>query len=1068
MTRIRRLSWFFAGWLGLAVLPAPAADKPSEAEQTRFFEQNVRPLLAEKCWKCHGEEKQRGGLRLDSLAAALKGGESGPAVVPGRPDESLLVEAINYASFEMPPDGKLSDEEIAALTMWIQRGAFWPNAALQPRHTGPAEPKITDADREHWAFQPVRRPEVPTVDDGGWCRNEIDQFIFQQLSAAGLTPAPEADRRTLLRRVSFDVTGLPPSPEEIEAFLQDDSPQAYEHLVDRLLDSPRYGERWAQHWLDLVRYAESDGFRQDAFRPHAWRYRDYVIRAFNEDKPYDRFVREQLAGDEIAPDDADALVATGFLRHYLYEYNQRDARTQWQDILNNVTDVTGEVFLGLGMGCARCHDHKFDPILQDDYYGLQAFFATMLPRDDVPAASGAERAAYRQQLAVWEERTADIRQQIEEIVRPYRQKAARAAIEKFPKDIQAIMAIPQVERTTLERQLADLVNRQIEFEEERAQYKDADRQKLEALRKQLAEFDSLKPAPLPPAMTVSDTGAPASPMIIPGDRKQRPISPGFLSVMHTEPVEIVPPSAAPQSTGRRATLAAWIADPSNPLTTRVIVNRVWQYHFGRGIVETASDFGRLGDVPSHPELLDWLTDWFVRNGESFKRLHRLILTSAVYRQSAAHPDELRQIKLDPHNCLRWRFDVRRLDAEQFRDAALAVSGQLDLKTGGPSVDASQPRRSIYTRHVRNQPDPLLKAFDLADGFNSVAQRNVTTTSTQALLMINGPWLLERARALASAVTTTARAAEPSADPLPPWVNAAYRRCYGRDPLPAELAMGVAYLQQQAAQLQRRDSARLPVTAGIRGREGQAAALRPDSPQEVLAAAHSDDFPSGDFTLEAVIVLDSLYPDAAVRTIVSQWDNDTKHAGWAFGVTSKQSKYQPRNLILQMVGDAGYEVISSDLRPELNKPYYVAVSVRAQDKTADGVRFWMKDLSQPDAPLQTARAAHFVTGEYRGNWNVVVGGRHGQTRHKWDGLIDDVRISAAALTEKELLIHGGRPSAVVAHWMFEEQPGFFTDASGRGHHLGVPEAESVEADARAAALVDLCHVLLNSNEFLYVD
>ncbi len=440
---------------------APARGDEPSAAQLKFFEEQVRPLLVEHCQRCHGDQKQKGHLRLDSLASILKGGDGGPAVEPGKPDESLLVEAINYDGLEMPPTGKLDDAQVAVLTRWVAMGAPWPAADRDRPRQATGAAKITDSDRAFWAFRPLSAPAAPVADRDSWSRNPVDRFVFEKLREQGLAPAPEADRRTLIRRASFDLLGLPPSPEEVEAFLADPSPTAYEALIDRMLARPEYGQRWARHWLDLVRYAESDGFRADAYRPDAWRYRDYVVRALNDDKPYDRFVAEQLAGDEIAPDDPEMRVATGFLRLTPYEHNQRDVRGQWSDLLNDLTDVAGEVFLGLGIGCARCHDHKFDPILRDDYYRLRAFFAPIQPRDDLPLATPEEQSGYREELARWEAETAAIRDEIAAIERPVRDAVAKGALDKFPEDIQAVLRKPEAERSPLERQLAGLAYLQV-------------------------------------------------------------------------------------------------------------------------------------------------------------------------------------------------------------------------------------------------------------------------------------------------------------------------------------------------------------------------------------------------------------------------------------------------------------------------------------------------------------------------------------------------------------------------------------------------------------------------------
>ncbi|MBX6311700.1 MAG: PSD1 domain-containing protein [Isosphaeraceae bacterium] len=789
-----------AAMIGVATRGAFATEP--DAEQVKFFEKEVRPLLAENCFKCHGPQKQKGGLRLDSRAAALRGGESGPAIVPGKPEESLLVEAINYEGLEMPPGGKLADDRRAVLVRWVELGAPWPETGPENAAPAPAQakgPKITAEDRAFWSFQPLRRPAVPEVAESDWARNPIDRFIAAKLTAEGLTPAPEADRRTLIRRAYFDLWGLPPTPEEVEAFARDEAPDAYERLIDRLLASPRYGERWGRHWLDLVRYAESDGYRQDAYRPDAWRYRDYVIHALNEDRPYDRFVTEQLAGDEIAPGDPEMRAATGFLRLWAYEFNQRDVPGQWSAILNDITDVTGDVFLGLGLGCARCHDHKFDPILQEDYYRLQAFFAPILPRDDLTLASAEEWQEYQEQLASWEAKTATIREQIAAIERPYREQAAGEAIAKFPESMQAILRKPPAERTPREQQLAELAYRQVTYEYERIaekikKGKGKEKAAWEALQQQLAAYDGSKPKPPPRVLTVTDVGPIAPPTVIPGDRAQRVIEPGFLTLLDPGPARIVPLPTAPNSTGRRAALARWLTRPDHPLTTRVIVNRLWQYHFGRGLVATPSDFGRLGERPSHPELLDWLASEFVARGWRLKPMHRLIMTSATYRQTALRPSPEVARQKDPENRWLWRMNPRRLEAEPIRDAMLAVSGELDPALGGPSVAASQPRRSIYTKVIRNTHDPLLDAFDAPDGSISTPQRNATTTPLQALLMINGPWTLDRARAFAARL----RAEAPDDSGR---IILAYRLAFGRPPEPTELAEAIAFLQGQARRIE---------------------------------------------------------------------------------------------------------------------------------------------------------------------------------------------------------------------------------------------------------------------------
>jgi hypothetical protein len=762
--------------------------KPT-ADQAQFFESKVRPILVANCQKCHSGKEPKGDLSLTSRDGLLAGGESGDVVVPGQPEKSLLVEAINRTSLEMPPDKKLPDSDIATLTEWVKLGAPW---SEEPGATGPqlrkTRGKITDEDRAYWAFQPVRKSAPPVAENDHWSRGSIDAFLRAKMASEGLRPAGNADKATLIRRIAFDLTGLPPRAEDVTAFSADDSPDAYERLVDRLLASPQYGERWARHWLDLVRYAESDGYKADGYRPSAWRYRDYVIRSLNSDKPYDRFVQEQIAGDEIAPEDPDALIATGYYRLGIYEYNQRDVRNQWNIILNDITDVTADVFLGMGMSCARCHDHKFDPILQKDYYRLQAFFAPIIQRDDVAAATPQACTDYREKLKAWEEKTADLRRQIEEIEKPHVEAAAKAFIAKFPVDIEPLFSKPENERTPLESQLVRLAGRQIIEEGGKVDFakklKGDEKTKWEWLKKELAEQEKSKPQPLPEAMMVSDVGPVASPVMIPGKRKPEEIAPGVLSVLNPAPLEILQPSTSLNSTGRRTALAQWLTRPDNPLTPRVMVNRLWQYHFGKGLVESASDLGRLGQPPSHPELLDNLAADFVERGWSMKEIHRRILCSAAYRQ-VSHGDETKESAAkDPGNKWLSRMTVRRLGAEQIRDAALAATGELDGNSTGPGSDYSSSRRSVYLKVLRNKRDDLLDVFDVPDGSSSIPDRNVTTTPNQSLLMINGPWLLARARALA---TRAEREAEESR------VNFLYQTLFGRSPTADESATAAKFL-----------------------------------------------------------------------------------------------------------------------------------------------------------------------------------------------------------------------------------------------------------------------------------
>lgn len=771
----------------VAVISFAPVGVRAESDEGKFFEQHVRPLLATKCIKCHGPEKQKGSLRLDSLEALLEGGDSGPALVPGEAAESLLVEAVRYESYEMPPTGQLPDEEIAHLVDWIATGAVWPEHGESVREVSG---DISEADRQWWAFQPLVQPDVPEVSGDDWSRTEIDHFIYQRLADQGMTPAPQASKEQLVRRVYYDLIGLPPTPAELDAFFNNDSPDAWEQLIDSLLDDDRYGEHWGRYWLDLVRYAESDGWNQDAYRPHIWRYRDYVVRSFNDDKPYPEFVREQLAGDEIPGDDPEALAATGYLRLGIYEYNQRDVTSLWNDTMNEITDVTADVFIGMGMACARCHDHKFDPILQRDYFKLRAFFEPMIWRDDVPMATEQQIAEYEAKHAEWKTATADIHAEIDALLKPYHDRKWESTVDKFPLDIQACFHKPVEERTSWEHQMSYLVERQ--FEEEGGgplkSMKKEDKAKYEELKKQLAEFDHLKPQPLPPLMTAADFPGPISPTVIPDAPQQTAVSPGYLTVLnHVHPDVDPEPLEGLSTTGRRTALAEWIGHPDNPLTTRVIVNRIWQQHFGKGIVPTPSDFGHLGLPPTDPELLDWLTVTFVEEGWSLKKMHKRILMSAAWQQSSLHPQAAEYQEKGPAEDLLWRFPVRRLSAEQIRDAMLMASGELEQKVGGPSVDGGSPRRSLYVKFYRNNPDTLLQLFDVANGLVSIADRNRTTTPVQSLMMFNGSWALARAEKLAERLKKT------DADTPNEAVSQAFRLVWGREPHSAEMNQALRFV-----------------------------------------------------------------------------------------------------------------------------------------------------------------------------------------------------------------------------------------------------------------------------------
>ncbi len=665
-------------------------------------------------------------------------------------------------------------------------------------------------------FTPPLRPALPAVKDTAWPRNAIDRFILARLEAKDLAPNRPAGRLRLLRRLCFDLTGLPPSAELQQAFLRDRRPDAYERLVDRLLATPHFGERWAQHWLDLVRYAESDGFKEDALRPDAHRYRDWVIEAFNANLPYDTFVRWQLAGDELAPGNPRALVATGFNRLWPDEYNAANLEQRRQEILDDTTDTAGLVFLGLTVGCARCHDHKYDPLTQRDYFRLQSFFAAMQPRD-LPWPDEAGLRLYRQKRAAWESATRDVREQIDRLLAAKRRQLHAGALEKFRGEIQIAVNTPAARRTPYQQQIALMALKQAERAERDAPARLPAEQKKrlqELQKKQLA----LGAPPAPPAtvMAVTDIGpvAPPTHRLVGGDWRKpaAEVRPGFPHFLGSS-LPDTRLSTGLASTGRRAALARWLTRPDHPLTARVIVNRLWQHHFGQGIVATASDFGAQGTPPTHPELLDWLAVELVESGWDLKHLHRLMVTSAAYRQDSlidpSSSRHARALAVDRGNDLLWHARRRRLEGEAIRDAMLAVSGELNTRMFGPSARPALPanlskyawkpddrphdrqRRSVYVLVRRNLRFPLFDVFDLPDMHNSCSRRLTTTTAPQALLLLNGELALARSRAWAQSLRAR-HGDEPRA-----LLGAGYQAAWGRPATDDELSLALGFVRRQA-------------------------------------------------------------------------------------------------------------------------------------------------------------------------------------------------------------------------------------------------------------------------------
>ena len=669
---------------------------------------------------------------------------------------------------------------------------------------------ITDKDRRHWAFQPIQRLTPPSVKNASLAANPIDHFILAALETNQLTLAPRASKEQLIRRVTFDLIGLPPTPEEIDAFIHDSSPNAYEKLIDRLLASPHYGERWGRHWLDLARFAESDGFEHDAVRPHSWRYRDYVIKSFNEDKPYDRFIREQIAGDELFPNQPEAMVATGF---NLLGPDMVDSADQVQrrvNTLNDMTDTTALVFLGQTLGCARCHNHKSEPFSQRDYYQFQAFFTPAKFERELAVPTDAEREAHKAAMAKYNTQTAALQKQIDEIEAPHRERLHAEKLGKLSEEAQLAHKTPKEKRTVeMENQIqetADLVK--VTNDELLKALSSEEKTQQKKLQDRLKKF--AKPPALPAAMVLRNSnGPPAKTFILgrgdyndPRDEVQMAVP----EILETAATNHLTSQAAK---GRRTALADWIASPDNPLTARVMVNRIWQHHFGRGIVPFPSEFGVRSDAPTHPELIDWLASEFMARGWSIKKMHKLILLSATYQQSSQPSTEA--LARDPENKLFSRQNRLRLEGEVIRDSLLAISGKLNPKIGGASVHPPIPaditktsknwtastdaqdhsRRSLYIFARRNLRFPFLEVFDAPDSNLSCAERGRSTTAPQSLTLLNSDEVMAAAKATASRVLK-------EADSPGQRIERAYRLTLGRSPSAKERTLSQEFVTGSTA------------------------------------------------------------------------------------------------------------------------------------------------------------------------------------------------------------------------------------------------------------------------------
>jgi hypothetical protein len=683
--------------------------------------------------------------------------------------------------------------------------------------TSASAPSTTAA--RAWAYTSVQRPAVPAVKAKAWVRTPIDAFVLAKLEAKGLAPSPDADRATFVRRATLDAWGLIPTPEEVKAFVDDKSPKAYDKLVDRLLASPHYGERQGRRWLDLTRYADSDGYNADGTRPNIWRYRDYVIAAFNQDKPFDRFVKEQIAGDELWPDRNEALIATGFLRNFPDEINARDLNLKKQEVANDLTDTVSSVFLGTTLGCAQCHDHKFDKISQKEYYQFQAFFVNASWNDDVKAIEGPAKADYLAKLAKWEAATKDIRDQQDALLKPVIEKLESDRLSGFVPDTRTSITKPEAERDAYDRwiyhrNLWTLSGRTRNAVND-LKRKDKDGYaKYQALDEQLKAFDAIKPKDPGNISTMSELGhadAPPTYVLFKGiyDRKLDEVQPGFPALLTSAKPAIVPTAT---SSGRRTAVANWITSPDNPLTARVFVNRQWAQVFGNGIVESVSDFGKMGVKPTNPELLDYLSAEFVEDGWSVKKLQREILLSHTYRQASASRSDAE--KVDPTNKLLWAFPRQRLEAEEIRDSLLQASGLLEDRQGGPAVFPPLPagtqapnrnfwitsdnphevnRRSVYVFIRRNLPYPLLDTFDWANPQIVHNKRDVTTTAPQALALINSDLVYSWSKSLAGRVIKEVPKADDAAR-----ITRVYEILYSRKPDAFEKTRLLAFLNREEA------------------------------------------------------------------------------------------------------------------------------------------------------------------------------------------------------------------------------------------------------------------------------
>ena len=979
----------------------------ASSEGEAYFETHIRPLFAEHCYGCHGGEKVKGGLRLNRKIPALKGGEAGMAIVPGDAEASLLWSAVSYqdASLEMPPKYPLSTREKARLRQWIAMGAPWPeDSGAESEVLEEHAFSISDEDRAYWAFRPIGRPEIPGSGAGSPSSHPIDQLVSARLEEAGIAPNPPASKPHLIRRLAYDLAGLPPTYTAVRSFVQDTDPKAYERLIENYLASPRFGERWGRHWLDVTRFAQTNGYERDDEKPEAWRYRDYIIRSLNNDKPYDRFVMEHIAGDELPDRDADAVIATGFYRLGVWDDEPDDPRAARYDGLDDILKTTGETFLGMTLGCARCHDHMFDPIAQKDYYSLLAVFHNV---------RAYERPRFQLDSAT------------------YAPLASLDEVDAYIKDREARQRV-------LESKLASL------------QEGDAPNETQELERQQIEENLSKvsnEPGPFEYALAVRESGprAPETHVLIRGNagRKGDRVSPRVPEVFGSHSLEGSPDSRN-RSSGRRLAFARWVASPDNPLTARVMANRIWAGHFGRGLVATPNDFGAAGSGVSHPELLDYLASYLIENDWSLKALHLHILTSETYQRSSA--TNLAGLEQDPDNTQFWRQDLRRLEAEPLRDAILVTAGSLNLSEGGRGVFSQlsgeviaggsrpgrgwgysapeeQARRSVYLFVKRTMGVPLLQAFDYTNTEGSVGSRPVTTVAPQALTLLNSAFMRRNAEA------TLARLGE---DERVPIVQAVYRRLLARDPEPEEQKIAERFIAEQTARF---------------SQEGPTLRFSP-----IVPAALSED------------LFRALPSDAFVQAPggwqghKGQWGNgyesiiyaDPEDAPYAALSTPKPDS---RAMRARFAWEAPTQRFGILLGPSLHGPRPAAVELVVEPSSG---RLLVRYRTEADAPwtilgetsISMSRkelAVHWVFDET--SWTLFLNDSEAPALSSHPPGLDTLEVGVR--------IVGGPVS--IREWSFETEADSWR-----------PAEHSALLAPKRMALRELITALWNTNEFIYID